>query len=113
MIVRSAVLLLYAAVLAIAFVVQIVVPALGVYVFYGLLFWLIASFFVFRLPAMSRPIPGTRAPLSAARSAPLASDRSLPPSTPRVALEFCAFCGTTLPSGALRCPACGHSVQPF
>jgi hypothetical protein len=113
MIVRTAVLALYAVVLVAALVVQFYFPALGVYVFYGLLFWLVASFFVFRLPGMGRPVPGSRAP-PLPRPEPNAGPTGTPLSSgPPVTLEFCAFCGTSLPAGALRCPACGHAVQSF
>ncbi|MCI4357866.1 MAG: hypothetical protein L3J95_05860 [Thermoplasmata archaeon] len=113
MIVRTAVLAVYAVVLVAALVVQFLLPALGVYVFYGLLFWLVASFFVFRLPGMGRPVPGSRHP-SPPRPPPNALANGPPlTSGPAVALEFCAFCGTSLSRGALRCPACGHAVQTF
>ena len=113
MIVRTAVLALYGVVLVAALLVQFLYPALGVYVFYGLLFWLVASFFVFRLPGMNRNVTGggsarpTPSTQSAGPSAPPL------PSTPPVALEFCAFCGTSLPEGATKCPACGHAVRAF
>ncbi|HEV2167096.1 MAG TPA: zinc ribbon domain-containing protein [Thermoplasmata archaeon] len=113
MIVRTAVLAAYAAVLGAALLIQFLYPALGVYVFYGLLFWLVASFFVFRMPGMGRTLPsGGPARPTPRISAEVPGAPPLP-STPPVALEFCAFCGTSLPEGAAKCPACGHTVRTF
>jgi len=117
MIVRTAILAVYLVVLVGLFALQLVVPALAIYVFYGLLFWLFASFFVFRLPGMSRPIPGTGAargpsPPGSATPPPVAG-APLPSTGAPVALGFCAFCGTDLPVGTATCPSCGHAVRAF
>jgi hypothetical protein len=120
MMVRTAVLLLYLVVLAALFALQLIFPVLAVFVFYGLLFWLVASFFVFRLPGMSRPLPGTGGARSGpapnsptAPSAPATAGGAPLPSTGPLFLGFCAFCGKDLASGTTVCPACGHPVQQF
>jgi len=115
MILRTFVLILYVAVLGVAFALQFLEPALSVYVFYGLLFWLVASFFVFRLPGMSRPVPGTGGGRGASPpgAAPRASPGAPLPSTGPLSLGFCAFCGRDLPVGSTTCPGCGHPVRQF
>ncbi|MCI4348753.1 MAG: hypothetical protein L3J93_00830 [Thermoplasmata archaeon] len=117
MILRTAVLAIYLAALAAALALQFVVPGIAVYVFYGFLFWLIASFFVFRMPAMSRPIArGSPVRDLAPNSSPGPADApslALPSSTPPIALPFCAYCGADLPEGATTCPACRHAVRSF
>ncbi|HEV2429476.1 MAG TPA: hypothetical protein VGV64_06510 [Thermoplasmata archaeon] len=117
MMVRTPVLIFSIALLGVALLLQFLFPYLATIITYGLLAWLVASFFVFRSPVMSRPIGGRRpaAPLGsgpgpepdeAAGSPPLAS-------SPPVDLAFCAFCGADLPDGATSCPICRHAVQKF
>jgi hypothetical protein len=100
------------AVLAISIAVDVLFPAYGTLVFYGLLFWLIASFFFFRGPGVGRPTPGGGRSPAGSAGTPYPPAPPLP-SSPPVALAFCAFCGASLPSGATKCPACKHAVRPF
>ncbi len=113
MIVRTALLVVYAVVLAVALLVQFLYPALGGLVFYGLLFWLVASFFLFRLPGMGRPVPGSGSSKTPSPPPPSSGGSAPLPSGPPVQLEFCAYCGTQLAAGASQCPACGHPVRAF
>jgi hypothetical protein len=94
-----------------AFVVLFEFPQYYEYAFYGLLAWILVGFVLFYAFRPTRAAPQPGAPSSSSgttggRSAtPLASGTSPP-------LDFCIFCGSTLPVGAAVCPACGHRVSP-
>ena len=103
---RWALTIVYVVVLVFAFVVQIFDPAISALVFWGVFAWFIASLFLYRLPAMSRPVGLGRTPR------PAAGPSSMPPRTPPVDLGFCVRCGTHLPEGSSECPQCGRPVVP-
>jgi hypothetical protein len=115
MILRTLVLIVYIIILVAAFALQSIEPALAVFVLYGLLFWVVASFFIYRQPSMSKPVPGTGG--GAARppdgNPPPPAPGAALPSTGPLVLGFCAFCGRDLAPGSTVCPACGHPVRQF
>ncbi|HUI38652.1 MAG TPA: hypothetical protein VLY85_03370 [Thermoplasmata archaeon] len=101
------------AILVAALALQFIYPWIAIYVFYGFLFWLVASFFVFRMPAMNRPVSGA-APRPPAPLGPPAAPGAAPaPAGGGLKLSFCAFCGADLPIGAAQCPSCHHEVRRF
>ena len=106
---RLALTIVYVAVLAVAVVAQFVVPAVSSYVFWGVLIWFVASLFLYRSPAMNRPVHLRRTPRPAPDGTPLPSSPALPGSTD---LGFCVHCGTNLTAGSSVCPACGRTVLP-
>lgn len=110
MLVRNAILLVSLFAMAIAIVVDFVVPALSGIIFYALLLWLIASFFIYRMPAVSRNLGrGPTRPSPTPVAAPPAFG---PGASPPVELEFCMYCGTHVDPGTNLCPACGHALHP-
>jgi hypothetical protein len=99
----------------VAFVVLIELPQYSPYAFYGLLAWILVGFVLFyglrsrrstRQPEGAFPSSG---PAGAAPSGPLPSGT---PSGTSAPLDFCIFCGNTLPTGTAVCPVCGHRVSP-
>jgi hypothetical protein len=97
----------YIVVLAVAILVQIYDRALGEYIFYGVLGWFVLSFFIYRLPAMNRPIGWSK------KATPPADGTPLPSGSPSVALDFCTNCGTHVPPGTSVCPTCGRTIVPL
>jgi hypothetical protein len=101
----------YLGVVIAVIVLQIYDPALSGILFWGLLIYLVLSFFLYRLPVMNRPVGwGSSSGGAASSSAPLPSARA--PPTPPVDLGFCMYCGTHLVAGASTCPSCGRTVLP-
>jgi zinc ribbon protein len=96
----------YLVVLAVAILVQFVYPAISGLLFYGVLGWFVVSLFLYRLPAMNRPIGAPKPPKTTPDSAPL------PSAGPSVALDFCTHCGTHVAPGTSVCPSCGRTVLP-
>jgi hypothetical protein len=108
---RNLLLVVYLVIFAAIFATMFILPSLSTLVFYGLLFWFIASFFVFRLPGLSGSPSGRGNPTG---GPPSGSPGAPPlPSSPPVSLGFCAFCGRDLPTGSSICPGCGHAVRAF
>jgi hypothetical protein len=97
----------YLVVLAVAILVQFVDPAISGLLFYGVLGWFVVSLFLYRLPAMNRPIGALKSGNPAADSAPL------PSSSTSTALDFCTHCGTNVAPGASVCPSCGRAISPM
>jgi hypothetical protein len=99
--------------IVVAFFVLFELPQYYEYAFYGLLGWLLAGFVLFYAfrPSRSTPLAGAASPSGGpsgtAGTSPLPSGSSSGPSAP---LDFCIFCGNTLPIGMAVCPACGHQV---
>jgi hypothetical protein len=98
----------------VAFAVLVELPQYSDVAFFGLLGWMLvgfALFYAFR-SGRSAPTPGGAFPSSGSASVesagPLPSAAGSGPSAP---LDFCVFCGTTLPVGAAVCPVCGHHVS--
>jgi hypothetical protein len=94
-----------------AIALQFLVPALSTVIFYVLILWIVASFFVYRLPAMSRTI-GRPAPPRPASFSPAITPAFGPGSSPPTDLGFCAFCGTNVEPGTHLCPSCGRTLSP-
>ena len=111
MIIRTFVTALYLAAVATAVVLQYFIPAIGVFLLYGLLGWFMISMFLYRLPVMSRPLFGRAGaaspPAPSSVGVPLTSN---PGGTP---LSFCAFCAAPVDSGTPVCPSCGHAIPAF
>lgn len=109
MIVRTATLIVSLALFIGAFLLQLLVPAVSAYVFYGLLAWLIASLFIFRLPVMGRPI-GSPRPVAAgsapSRAAPLSDGLG-------GSLGFCPYCAASVAPGTAVCPECHRGIAQF
>ena len=111
MLVRNLVLVVSLFAMAAAFVADYLFPAVSGFIFYGLLLWLVAGFFIYRLPVMSRNVGGR--PARPAPFAPPAPPPAFGPgSSPPLDLGFCMFCGTNLEPGTHLCPACGHNLGP-
>ncbi|MCI4325823.1 MAG: zinc ribbon domain-containing protein [Thermoplasmata archaeon] len=106
MILRWVLTISYLVVLVVAILVQFLDPAISVFLFYGVLGWFILSFFIYRLPAMNRPISwGKTAP-------PPPASAPLPSGSPAVSLDFCTNCGTHVAPGTATCPSCGRAIAP-
>lgn len=118
MLLRSLVSIVSLVAILAAIVVQLLEPALQLYIFYVILAWVVAGFFVYRLPAMSRPVRlGTGSPSRPSASAaaladghPLDGSSSAPPGTSAGALGFCMYCGSLVEPGTALCPNCGRSL---
>jgi hypothetical protein len=101
------------AVIAGTVVVWFEFPALAQVALYVLLGWMFVTFVVMYSPWGNRRVttaanePGAAAP--SPFGAPLPTVGSAP-ARPAAPLDFCVFCGTAVPVGAPRCPACGHAV---
>jgi len=111
MMLRWALTVTYVGVLIVALVAEFYLknPTISAVLFWGVLVWFVASFFVYRHPAMSRPVGLGRTPRPAGNgtggAAPL-------PSTSPVDLGFCLHCGTHVAPGTSECPSCGRTVLP-
>jgi hypothetical protein len=98
-----------------AFVVLVELPQYSDFALYGLLGWMLVGFVLFYglRSGRSAPSPGGTFPSGGSTgtegSGPLPSGS---PSGSSAPLDFCIFCGATLPVGAAACPACGHRVSP-
>ncbi|HXQ93999.1 MAG TPA: zinc ribbon domain-containing protein [Thermoplasmata archaeon] len=110
MMLRWALTLTYIGVLVLAFVVQIFDPRISAYLFWGVLGWFVISLFLYRLPAMNRPISLGRKPATSGSGPPTAATAPLP-SAP-VDVGFCIHCGTPAAPGASVCPTCGRTILP-
>jgi hypothetical protein len=98
----------YLVVLVVAILVEFLAPAISVYLFYGVLAWFVLSFFIYRLPAMNRPIGWSKS----TKPAPGPTSTPLPSGSPAVSLDFCTNCGTHFPPGTSTCPSCGRTISP-
>ena len=104
MIVRTFVTLLYLAIVLVAVLLQLYIPAIAGYILIALLVWFVVSFFVYRFPVMSRRIG--RAPARPS-SAPISSSGAASEAS---TLGFCPYCATPIEPGTPVCPACGHRI---
>jgi hypothetical protein len=121
MLVRNVAMIASLALLVVGITLQFLYPVLATYIFWLFLVWIVLSFFIFRLPVMSRSIgrsatpspPGTLPSASAAGSgAPLASASSpLPAAAPPIG--FCIYCAAAIEPGTTVCPSCGHALGPI
>ncbi len=105
-------------VIVLAFVILFELPQYSSFAFYGLLGWVFVSFVLLYAFRVGRTHPvgpsqagagGSTGGFSAAPSGALPS--SAPGGAPGP-VDFCIYCGTSLPSGTSVCPACGHVVRP-
>jgi len=112
---RTVISLANLAAVALTFAVLILLPQYSDLAFYALLGWMLVGFVLFYTfrSARSAPSPGGTFPSSGTaavdRSGPMPSGA---PSAPSAPLDFCIFCGNTLPVGSAACPSCGHRVLP-
>ena len=110
---RTVLSLINLAAIAAAFVVLVELPQFADYAFYGLLGWIVIGFVLLYVAGIGRPSPmraggsGAALPSETAVGGAFPSPAAAPEP---VALHFCIYCGTDLPSGALSCPACHHRV---
>ena len=108
---RTALSLANLAAIVVAFLVLFEFPDYAPYAFYALVAWIFVGFGLMYLSgARAAPMGPNSAAAGAfpgAGGAPLPSGRGTAPGIP---LDFCVWCGTTLPVGASVCPACGRRV---
>ncbi|MCI4331687.1 MAG: zinc ribbon domain-containing protein [Thermoplasmata archaeon] len=93
---------------------QVVYPKLQLDIFYIVLVWVIAGFFIYRLPIMSRQVGQPRVSAAAPAALPSAASPlggvAPPPGTSAGALGFCLYCGSMVDPGTALCPNCGRSL---
>jgi hypothetical protein len=103
--------------IVLAFVVLFELPQYSTYAFYGLLGWILASFVLLYALRVGRTTPAGRAQSGgggptgssgASGSSPLPFSGAPGSAT---TVDFCIYCGTTLPAGAAACPNCGRAVR--
>jgi hypothetical protein len=114
MMLRWALTLTYIGVLVLALVVQILDPKLSAIMFWGVLGWFVVSLFLYRLPAMNRPISFGRKATPTAMSPSSGPSGSTAPPLPSgpVDVGFCIHCGTPVAPGVSVCPSCGRTILP-
>ncbi|MFZ0891148.1 MAG: hypothetical protein WB778_02560 [Thermoplasmata archaeon] len=121
MLVRNVAMIASLALLVVGITLQFLYPVLATYIFWLFLAWIVLSFFIFRLPVMSRSIgrsanpspPGTLPSASGGSTgAPLTTSA---PSYPTAAppIGFCIYCAAAIEPGTTVCPACGHALSPI
>lgn len=99
--------------IVVAFLVLFEFPAYASIAFYALVAWIFVGFGLMYLPGSRASPTGTDSSLASPFPG---SGRPLPSGTgasPSPAIDFCVWCGTTLPAGAVACPACGRRVAPL
>ncbi len=122
MLVRNVAMIASLGLLVVGITLQFLYPALATYIFWLFLAWIVLSFFIFRLPVMSRSIgrgptsspPNALSPRSATGpSAPLPSSASSPSSPAAPPIGFCIYCANAIEPGTTICPSCGHALSNF
>ncbi|MFZ1024012.1 MAG: hypothetical protein WAN87_07750 [Thermoplasmata archaeon] len=118
MLVRNVAMIASLALLVVGITLQFLYPVLATYIFWLFLAWIVLSFFIFRLPVMSRSIgrsanpspPGTLPTASGGgTNAPLpSSSPASPPAAPPIG--FCIYCAASIEPGTSVCPSCGHAL---
>ena len=101
--------------IVLAFLILFGFPAYSTYAFYGLVAWIFLGFALVYLPARSRSTAGGPTGDTYGGTFPSAGGTPLPSGGATVSpspssLDFCVWCGTSLPPGAAVCPSCGHRV---
>jgi hypothetical protein len=102
------------AAIAIAFAVLFVLPQFATYAFYGLLGWILLSFFLLYGLRVGRTNPSVGTPAATPGASGASGPAPLPSAIgggPSVTLDFCMYCGASLPPATPVCPACGHAVR--
>ncbi len=97
------------AALVAAIVVLWVLPQYSAIAFYVVLAWMFVWLALLYLPGPRRASDRGSPPAAAASSGPLPPG----PTQPSSALGFCIYCAAPVEAGAVRCPACGHSLPHF
>jgi hypothetical protein len=108
-------------VILVAVVLYLEWPALGTWVVYVLFGWILLTFILMYSSLGNRRVTSAASqPAGAGPAFGSVNPFEGPPAPPAPApvhggpapapIDFCLFCGTTLPAGAARCPACGHPV---
>lgn len=95
--------------IVVAFLVLFEFPAYAPYAFYALVAWIFVGFGLMYLPGARSAGSGA----SAAGTFPNAGGSPLPSAggaAPGARLDFCVWCGATLPADAGTCPTCGRRV---
>jgi hypothetical protein len=111
---RTALSLANLAAILVAFLVLFELPQYSTDAFYALLAWIFIGFGLMYLPRRraqpTGPTPGgdLSGTFRSPSAAPLPSASG---SAARPSVDFCIYCGTTLPSGSTVCPACGHGIS--
>jgi len=101
--------------IVIAFVVLFELPQYSDYAFYGLLSWILVGFVLLYALRVGRSNPTTGTRSRAPGSSGGAGASALPSGSaggPAASLDFCIYCGASLPMGSAACPACGHAARP-
>ena len=100
-------------VVVVALLLQFVFPQIAQYLLLPLLVWIAVAFFVYRMPAMARPIGGSAVgAIGGAGGAPVGVFDTTPPEG-RSNLGFCTYCAAPVESTTTVCPACGRAVAFF
>ncbi len=99
--------------IVVAFTVLFELPQYSGYAFYGLLGWILVSFILLYTLRVGRPSvqAGAAGTGPAGGTGVPAALPSSAPNGPAMALDFCIYCGATLPAGTAMCPTCGHPVR--
>ncbi len=99
--------------IVVAFVVLFEFPQYSALAFYGLVGWMFVGFGLMYLPGVRRPNPALPGAVPGSTSFPNAGGAPLPSTAPGAAappIDFCIWCGSTIPPGSGVCPACGRRV---
>jgi hypothetical protein len=99
----------------VTFAVLILLPQYSDLAFYALLGWMVVGFLLFYGLRSGRSAPSPGGPFPSTGSAPTDGSGPLPSaggSGSSAPLDFCIFCGNSLPGGSAACPSCGHRVLP-
>ena len=110
---RTALSLANLAAIVVAFLVLFEFPDYAQVAFYALVAWIFVGFGLMYLPGARATPAGPRS--TSTGTFPGAGGAPLPSAggaTVRAPLDFCVWCGTTLPAGVSVCPACGHRIAP-
>ena len=99
MLARTALSLVNLGVLSGTLLVWFFLPHYATFALYACLGWVVVAFGVMYSPWGNRAIGPARVASGTTGSG-----------GPRVPLDFCIYCATSLPVGATRCPACGHAA---
>ena len=121
MLIRNVAMIASLALLIVGIALQFIYPALATYIFWLFLAWIVLSFFIFRLPVMSRSIgrgptpspPGTLSARSASTAPVPLPSSTFPSSSAAPPIGFCIYCAAPIEPGTPVCPTCGHSLGNF
>ena len=110
MAIRNALITANLAIFASAIALQLLVPSVSTYVFYGATAWFIVSLLLtfgwLRQSARPSSVGVGSGAAGLARVPPV-------PRTAPIDLGFCVYCAAFIEPGLSACPACGRAVGPF